>query len=82
MSSVPVNPTCTQLGSQAAIVSIPVDSMNNMNGQVTKSHHLLVRVTNVASNSDSENTGWLNILCNYYLITYLLFKLFKFLFVL
>jgi len=38
-------------------VSIPVESVNNAQGNVSKSHHLLVRVVNVISNSDSENTG-------------------------
>lgn len=52
-----MNPTCTQLTSQVPIVSIPVDTINTMNGHISKSHHLLVRVMNVISNSDSENTG-------------------------
>lgn len=56
LSSVPVNPTCSQLTSQSAIVSIPVESVNTLQGHVSKSHHLLVRVINVISNSDSENT--------------------------
>lgn len=38
-------------------MSIPVESVNTVQGNVSKSHHLLVRVINVISNSDSENTG-------------------------
>jgi len=55
-SSVPVNPSSTQLISQAPIVSIPVDSISTVNGHLSKSHHLLVRVMSVTSNSDSDNS--------------------------
>lgn len=40
-------------------MSIPVESVNTQ-GHVSKSHHLLLKVINVISNSDSENTGELN----------------------
>lgn len=54
-SSVPVNPT-TQLISQVPIVSIPIDTVTITNGHIFKSYHLILRVMNVISNSDSENT--------------------------
>lgn len=52
----PVNPTSTQITPQTSVVSIPID-FNNTNGQLSKSHHLLIRVMNGVTNSDSENSG-------------------------
>ncbi|XP_050441495.1 polycomb protein suz12-B [Adelges cooleyi] len=60
LSAVPVNPQINQqtcnLTSHVSPVSIPVDSLATINGHVSKSHHLLLRIMNMASNSDSENT--------------------------
>lgn len=67
LSSVPANPTCTQITPQAPTVSIPIESLGFTNGHVSKSHHLLLRIMNITSNSDSENTGKLRILHEYYL---------------